>query len=686
MHIRTAAKVENYAAAVGRSYRGDIDGLRALAVVSVMLFHVGAPYSQGGFVGVDVFFVISGYLITQILAEEIDGGRFSLTRFYERRVRRILPALFVVIAVSWAVAFVVLLPREFSAFAKSAAAAALSVSNILFAEQTGYFDLGSDLKPLLHTWSLGVEEQFYVVFPVYFYVCRRYFRLSWMTTIVPVAAVSAAIGIMQTQAHPSLAFFWPMSRAWEFLLGSALAVGLFPAFRKKWLAELSALVGLGLILGATILFDRDTLFPGISALVPCLGAGLLLQANSTQRTWIGALFSISVVRGVGLISFSLYLWHWPLLAFARILFGSELGPWVYTGLFVATFPIAWLSWRFVERPLRQNKARLGQTRLFLGAGAIAATFLVIGLLATKTDGWPSRFSPSALAIAMPDKRDRTACMRNTIDEIRRGDVCAIGAAEAPVTFVVIGDSFAGALFPGLDVAARAKGMRGLLFARGGCFPLLGAGDQECRDFVAAAIEHVSGTPAIETIILVSRWGAAAEASRFGAIHLDRLYIRDSETRSPSAEENRAVFTRGINRSLEAVSGRRVVIVTGIPEQLVNVQLANAPRQQYGMPLFMGTPRSIVELRYRNVRKLLNAELHGNVTVLDLTDALCDARLCRAMDGIRPLYADDNHLNEYGAMSLAPILSTAFVTSSLGLSNSGEIDNRSENLRDVVPAQ
>lgn len=657
--LATAGRTERVGLADNR-YRRDIDGVRALAVISVMLFHIGNPYTAGGFVGVDVFFVVSGYLITQILVREIDTHSFSLWAFFERRVRRILPALFVMLAASSAVGYLILFPREFAPFTKTAAAAALSVSNFVFAEQSGYFDLGSDLKPLLHTWSLGVEEQFYIVFPLFFFICRRYFHLPWVLVIAPAACGSVAVAILQTQFQPAIAFYWTISRAWEFLVGSALAAGLFPAaWRTRWLAELAATAGLCLILCAVVLFDRQTPFPGAAAIVPCLGTALLLHANSAHHTWIGRLLSLTVLRGIGIISFSLYLWHWPLLAFARILFGSELGPWVYAGLFAATFPIAWLSWRFIEQPVRSNKTLFSRRTLFVGAGLAATLFLVGGLAVSRVSGMPSRFSPQALAIANAESRDRTVCMKSTNEQIRRGEACRMGAPNAPPTFVVIGDSFAAALLPGFDSAGHITGKSGLLFSTGGCHPLLGAGDLKCREFLDAAFDYVASNAAIDTIILVSRWPTATEARRFGAVSIDRLYISDASSVSLSVTENRAVFARGLDRSIQAASGQRVVVVTGIPEQQVNIPLANAPRKHYDLQLIEGTPRGLVDQRYAYVRGLFDPEnLPDNVSVVDLRNSLCDTQLCRGMDGDRPLYSDDNHLNEYGASLMGATLAAA----------------------------
>ena len=298
------------------SYRPEIDGLRAMAVVPVVLYHAHVPGVSGGFVGVDVFFVISGFLITSQLAADVAAGRFSIVTFYERRVRRIFPALFVMLAVSAVMALWLLLPFELESFAASLRASALFVSNFYFMRETGYFVAAAITKPLLHTWSLAIEEQFYIFFPVYLYAMSRW-APRWLLPVTTVVLV-LSLGLCISMTHPQsdAAFFYTPARVWELLTGSVLALAprrVLPG----WLAQALGAAGLVLIAVAVFGFDARTPFPGSAAMLPAGGAALVILASGANPTASGGLLSLGPIRFVGLISYSLYLWHWPLLVFYR---------------------------------------------------------------------------------------------------------------------------------------------------------------------------------------------------------------------------------------------------------------------------------------------------------------------------------------------------------------------------------
>ena len=484
-------------------YRADIDGLRATGVLSVILFHLGVPYFTGGFVGVDIFFVISGYLITKILADEIDEGHYSLLGFYERRIRRIIPALFVMIYIVSIFAYVTLIPSNYKYVVNSATAAAFSISNIYFYRHSGYFAAGVELIPLLHTWSLGVEEQFYIVFPLLFLFGRRVLRLSWNLIILPLFVVSLALCVIQTEyslqsilfgaieTHTSrnAAFFLPAARSWEFLTGSALAVGRIPYVNNKLIQNGLAWLGLILILSSLLLFEPYTPnFPGFAALIPCLGSALIIYANSNCTTVVGRLLSIRPMVWIGLISYSLYLWHWPLISFMHLIWGGEQSLLIYLLLFVSMFPIAWLSWRFIEIPFRRNTLVFSRPWLFAAASVGAFALLGMAILTDTHNGLPSRFSPAAIAIADGAKDWdllRGSCDSKPVADVLAGHICTIGREKAPLTFALLGDSFATALTPGVEAAADQAGQRGYVLAHAGCHALIGIINTipGCQDFL-----------------------------------------------------------------------------------------------------------------------------------------------------------------------------------------------------------
>ena len=341
-------------------YRAEIDGLRALAVLPVILFHAGFEWFSGGFIGVDVFFVISGYLITTIIISEMAEGKFSIINFYERRARRILPALFFVMAACLSFALLLMPPADFKDFGHSLIAVSTFASNILFWLESGYFDTAAELKPLLHTWSLAVEEQYYILFPVFLMLTWRSGIKTILILLSIVFLISLGVAVWGTQyaAHPKIisgAFFLLPTRGWELL------VGVFAAFYLKYNTHLKShslnqalsLLGFGMITYSIIAFDKTTPFPSLYALIPTIGTGLLILC-AVPKTYIHKLLSLKFIVGIGLISYSAYLWHQPLLAFARHRILGDVSDLILIILCVASLAMAWFSWRFVEQPFRSR--------------------------------------------------------------------------------------------------------------------------------------------------------------------------------------------------------------------------------------------------------------------------------------------------------------------------------------------
>jgi len=387
---------------VGMRYRPEIDGLRALAVLPVVLFHAGFEAFSGGFVGVDVFFVISGYLITSIVVNDLERDRFSVRQFYERRARRILPALFLVIAASWLLAWYCTLPVETQSFARSELAALVFVPNVYFWRTTSYFGTAAEKLPLLHTWSLGVEEQFYVVFPLVLAALWRWRR----TRVIPLLALLACLSFALSEfgwrmGKVSSTFYLAPTRAWELLLGAllSLANGRGAPFErvKPLLSNLASATGLALLLGSVVLFRKDTPTPSVYAAMPTLGTCLVI-AFAGPRTLAYRLLSVRPLVGVGLISYSTYLWHQPLFAFARLRMGHEPSLGQYAALIAISLILSYLAWRYVERPFRSAKTI--PTRSLVRSMVASWTVLVaVALAAEATTGFSSRLRPEDLPLA-----------------------------------------------------------------------------------------------------------------------------------------------------------------------------------------------------------------------------------------------------------------------------------------------
>tara|TARA_R110000796_G_scaffold64770_1_gene149923 strand:- start:288 stop:2174 length:1887 start_codon:yes stop_codon:yes gene_type:complete len=369
-------------------YRPEIDGLRALAVVPVILFHAGFEIFSGGFVGVDVFFVISGYLITTILIEDIENDRFSLLNFYERRARRILPALFFVMFVCIPFAWMWMLPTQMKDFSQSLVAVSLFASNVLFWRESGYFDAAAEEKPLLHTWSLAVEEQYYVLFPIFLFLAWRYGknRVFWM--IVVLATVSLLLSEWGWRNKPIANFYLSPTRAWELFSGSIAAFLVHKRGVQK--NNFLALMGLTAIVFSIFFYDESTPFPSLYALVPVLGVILfILYAN--RETFAAKLLGTKAFVGIGLISYSAYLWHQPLFAFARIKQIDHPSTTLMGGLAVSSLLLAYISWRYIEKPFRQ-KGLISRNNAFFCSSIGMLLFVFFGVGGHLSEGYESHRS------------------------------------------------------------------------------------------------------------------------------------------------------------------------------------------------------------------------------------------------------------------------------------------------------
>ena len=337
-------------------YRSEIDGLRALAVLPVILFHAGFERFSGGFVGVDVFFVISGYLITTIIISEMAENEFSLINFYERRARRILPALFFVMLACLPFAWMWMLPNQLIDFSQSLIAVSTFSSNILFWLESYYFGAAAELKPLLHTWSLAVEEQYYILFPIFLILTWR-LGVSWILILLSIVFL-ISLGVAQWGAYyaPSATFYLLPTRGWELIIGVFVAFYLKykTHFKSHALNQLLSITGFSMITYSIIKFDEFTPFPSLYTLIPTIGTGLLILC-AVPKTLIHKILSLNFIVGIGLISYSAYLWHQPLFAFTRLFFNYEVPPKVFIGLILIIFPTAYLTWKFIEAPFRSKR-------------------------------------------------------------------------------------------------------------------------------------------------------------------------------------------------------------------------------------------------------------------------------------------------------------------------------------------
>jgi peptidoglycan/LPS O-acetylase OafA/YrhL len=632
---------------VRRAYREDIDWLRAIAVLAVVAFHFEAPAVFGGFVGVDIFFVISGYLITGIIASEVKDGTFSFAQFYERRVRRLLPALYAMVALTAIPSFHYLLTSERAEFFRSVAAVVTFTSNFFFWLQTGYFDHAAVEKPLLHTWSLAVEEQFYLALPLLLWTLLRFVRgrvaLPLALTALTLASFALGIWLMRTD-RSATAFFMSPPRAWEFLVGGLIATPGFPVLRHALAQNIAR--GIALVLLAIPIFSlrQGPGFPGFNALTPCIGAAMFIWSGIGVPTLERSRTSpLNVARFFGQISYSLYLWHWPLFTFARFSkSGLVLDATDKLVLFALTVAISYVSWRYVEQPFRER--RLAPTR---GAAFRIAGLASIVLLAGSAGGWFSSLIPSdadraALQLESYNDYDYRPLYRvGSCFEPAGGvlDESCLALAPGKTNLLLWGDSLAAHYFHGLRAVTDPQTTNILQATQAACMPTFNAaaqGTAACRDF-ATQMEGFFARSKPDLVILSADWLEYSRPPRFDAMIAD--------LRPTIAKLNAS----GISVVL---LGPAVQFRSRLPSMLMRAHLRQVE------PLADDFVLPDIFALDRTMKAALPA--HEKFSYLSVLDAVCPARQCSiTIDGGIPLAWDHAHLTAEGSVyvmgKIAPLL-------------------------------
>lgn len=628
-------------------YRAYVDGLRAVAVLPVLFFHANLGFT-GGYVGVDVFFVISGFLITALILRDLDGGQFSIVKFWERRVRRIMPALAVVVLASLAAGWFLLLPQAFKELGESAVAQTLLVSNIYFWIKSwigvGYFTPDAEVKPLLHTWSLAVEEQFYLFFPFLLLALKRFARHSIVPAILLLAGVSLALSVYCSYHYPSANFYFLPTRAWELLIGSFLAA--IPAQQRisaRWLTESLSWGGLLAIMCAVFFYDRETRFPGITAILPCVGAALVIWTNGHTLTSVGKLLALRPVVFIGLISYSLYLWHWPVLVFAKYWAIDPLSQSQRLLLLLASLILAVISWKFVETPFRQRVILKTRSRIFTFAGVTTMASLLAGVAIFKSQGAPSRLPAEALRHVNGERR----CVFDhdlSMEQALAGDFIELGAGDKqkPVELMVWGDSHAMAVMPVFDSLCEEYSIRGVAATHSATAPLVGYRNGK-SDFLDKGVAYNNAVvdfvrnQRVRNVILAARWGKSAIDPVRSSMHETITSLRET--------------------------GAKIWIMREVPIQrwdVPDVLAATVWRGQNTGNLGLQVTEHVQAAHRQNSIFEGISTRFPSVTILDPTDLLVSDDLCRVVKDGKALYCDDNHLTVAGAMLLRPLFEPIFV--------------------------
>lgn len=641
-------------------YRSDIDGLRAIAVVTVVLYHLDFPILSGGYVGVDVFFVISGFLITSIIYPEIIEGNFSFAQFYERRIRRIFPALFFVIAVTVITAAFLLLPGDFRSFSQSVIAATAFGANLLFWRTSGYFDEPAEMKPLLHTWSLSVEEQFYIVFPVFLLVVVKFARRHTRLVLTLAILISFFASLVAIELQPEGAFFLPVFRAWELLLGGLLAIDAVPQPAKLIQRYVWSLTGLVLILYSVFSFSEKTAFPGFYALVPSLGTALIIYAGIGERlggqhpTLIGIILGWRPLVKIGLISYSLYLWHWPLIVFTKYYVLRELTISEKLTLLMASILLATLSWRYIERPFRGRSGWLPRKQLFVFSAILITILVSIGFAGHLTNGFPQRVTQEIVEIEnVGNENDswRQNCQNRSFEKINQNNLCTLGPEKAGAhDFLLWGDSHALVLAPAFDEVAKSKHRKGWFVGRSACPPLLGVErfdrHYDCLAHNDMVRKFILRHPEIRTVFLVGRWGLHANGSRYGREAGQPAVI------SPlGIGANPDALQQGLERTLAFLKQHNinVILIMSLPEVGWSVPSQLARAKWFGYPAPSGPTREAYWARQKPVMEIFaRLKVNNDFHVLEVAPIFCPESRCLVEHRGVPLYRDDDHLSNHGA--------------------------------------
>jgi len=651
-----------------QQYRKDIDGLRALAVVPVVFSHAGFVGFSGGFVGVDIFFVISGYLITGLLYKEMSEQRFSIVRFYERRARRILPALFAVLFALLVVAAIRFPPELFIGLARSTISTLMFVSNYWFFHSVSdYFAYNAAVRPLLHTWSLAVEEQFYIVFPLLLLWIMRWRQTAVVGILVALSLASLAGSIWATPRFPEANFYFSITRAWELGIGAILALMVGSKKPRRVVVEMVAGFGLACLVYSVTAFDDATAFPGLAATVPCLGAAAIIWSGRHCETVVSKLLSNRILVGIGLISYSLYLWHWPIIVLFRMQLGINDLPFMSAVIAVlVSLGFAIFSWKFIEQPFRKP-AHNGYSRRFVfmaSTGAIVGMLMVAGAVELRR-GFPGRV-PADILATYQAARDSIPNQRVCYEKVLQSELCSIGNTQDgqhDYDILFWGDSYAGALETGIDTLALEMGLDGSVVYKAACPPVQGvmridmATFHACDAFNSAVMAMLRAGDDYPVVILAARWTLNAEGSRAQGEYGRPAILRNSGDYSYSGgtAKNFEVFEDAFLRTVLEISetGRRVFVIAGIPEIGWDVP------QTLGNIRFMGarqpaTPtRSQVDARNARVNRVFSrAAKEADLTVISLVATMC-APICSVERDGRPLYRDQGHLNNYGANILIP---------------------------------
>lgn len=643
-------------------YRADIDGLRAVAVLGVLFFHAGLSF-PGGFVGVDVFFVISGYLITRLIVNELDRGSFSFANFWGRRLRRIWPAASVSTLVTLVAGAVLFDPESYRLLATDAIAQTLMIANFQFMRGTDYFGAAADLRPLLHTWSLAVEEQFYLFHPFAVVLICRWKRSLLLPVLVVTGVLSLALSVAALGRYPSATFYMLPTRAWELLLGAVLALMPMRMGMSQSARDAVGLLAVAMIAVPMFVYDRATAFPGLAAVPPCLGTALLILTGTGGQGQISRALAWEPMRRVGLISYSLYLVHWPILAFMRHLTAPDEPTLLARALVIpVSLVLAWLSYRLVEQRFRHAKKGWGIGRVVAGSLVVACVTIGLSLFIRQTNGWQQRFDPQMLAHMEPERvAKRWQKLETESDDLAELTV-PIGAPLGSIDdacFLFWGDSHGMSISEVLHERAAAAGVGGIARLRSATTPVPGlwseSGTRAAAKSNQRMLDWAIGS-GVTDVVICARWTVEIEGRPTGP-HERRgqTLVRRLDETNASPESAADAMTEQLGRTIRALegAGKAVWVLLEVPCQdstpqrraiIANLTRSALPQRGIGANEHLQ--------RVSRTNAVLRAAATERTRFIDLSEPfLAEGDSLIADESGRSYYMDDDHVNSIGTRAV-----------------------------------
>lgn len=643
------------------NHRKEIDGLRSVAVLSVILYHANFTFFSGGYIGVDVFFVISGYLISSIIYKEILNAEFKFLSFYERRIRRIFPMIFTLLFVTIPIAFVLYSPKELRNFFQSVFSTVTYSSNIYFWKKTGYFSQAIDSLPLIHTWSLALEEQYYIIFPILFFLASKIGKWFINLSFVFLAVVSIILCFWFFQGNEINFFFMPM-RAWELLAGAGLSLQKKEYYsnliKKGWIYDFLSILGLCLILFSASVFDNNTLYPGPLTIIPIIGTVLLIYSMSSE-TRVGKMLSNNFIVHLGLLSYSAYLIHQPLFVFCRYIKQAEIKTIEYLLLVVVTFFLSHLSWKFIETPFRKKNI-FSTKKVFVLALICSVTVSTFAILGHYYNGFPQRFSKEQQAISNSIEVSpyRESCHTEGVNFLPPNAACSF--FKDSITWAVFGDSHGVELSYALAKKLDKYNQGVIQLTSSGCQPAYSfeSNTPGCTKWIRQSMQYLQDNNKITNVVLVFRHSFYL----FG----DQLQVYPNiPNKTPvfisnaSSTAAREIYWNSLEQMIQLLrkSGKRVYLVDPIPElgSLLSKYIFNNNVLQATRIDSLGT--SINYYKKRNefiLSKLDKVNWDSNLVRIRPLDFLQDGSNLKVIKDQKSLYFDDNHLSLSGADNLSDL--------------------------------